>query len=236
MDMHRRAMGRHTSSSLQGSNRVYRVPLGNINKDPLLGDGQPVFNGPSPWSKTGAYTVNATLLRGGKPMAVLNVGNKTESNIPAGAIIPYSQIHSIDNQGETNGRWTIVVNTKDKPDFYANLLEQAGFRLHYKVSPEIYSAVPLSLDYKIEYEIVTHSQPVAGSKGRSHRRRNRLNKTETGSIVVPAGRVQSLGYLIRVQMEKSAPNDIDSQTGLRKQDSYLITHRVTFSVGMVNGS
>ena len=57
-------------------------------EEPWFINKSPTFIGPAPWSDTGAYTVNATLQAGGRPFAIVNVGNKVKTNIPPGAMIP----------------------------------------------------------------------------------------------------------------------------------------------------
>jgi len=178
-----------------------------------INESRPVFKGPAPWSETGSYSINATLQRGGRTFAVLNVGEKTKSNLPDSSLVPFATIHDIENIGESNGRWELIVNTNQKPEFYQNLMKNTTGTFKYSACPMFYSLLPL----KVHYEVVQSVAAKQSGKG-AHRRQERLVR---GMKRVPAGRVIDIGYIINVNIEPNA---------------HAISRRVKFMVVLEDGN
>ena len=179
----------------------------------VISENRPVFKGPAPWSDTGSYAINATLQRGGRTFAVLNVGEKTKSNLPDSALVPFTSIHDIENVGEVNGSWKLVVNTNPKPEFYQNLLKNTTGTFKYMACPMFYSLLPL----KVHYEVIQSVAAKQSGNG-AQKRQERLVR---GMKRVPAGRVIDIGYIINVNVEP---------------DAHAISRRVRFMVVLDNGN
>lgn len=200
-------------------------PLGvAMRNQKWVNDRRPVYYGPAPWSKTGTYGINASLMRGGAQIATVNVGEDHEVANYKGSIIPFTDMHSMKNGGWRGTGWRITVETQSNPEYYTNLVNDYRHNMKYKAWPTIYSLLPLKVDYEIITESAYNKQVVRRGVPMNERRAER-NAT-TGVIRIPAGKITRLGGEISIEIESDKIGSID--------DDYSITRRIEYVIRVID--
>ena len=169
--------------------------LGSATQKALLTDSRSVVPGDAPWSRLGEYGNNVKLQHGGKPFAIINFGNSIRTTIREGAQLPISDIFEIKSLGEKNGTWTIEITTDVTDGYFDNMLKQANYQFRFTMVPQVYSSVPLNIQWSALDEALYDKV-----SGRNERVRKEV--VRRGHDYVPAGRVADLTGLLHADVER----------------------------------
>lgn len=186
----------HESWYCKGFAKNPRVAnFGSATQKALLSDSRSVMPGDAPWSKLGEYGTNVKLQKGGKPFAIMNFGNAVRTTLREGANLPISDIFDVDLIGEKNGVWTIEITSDVTDGYFDGLLKQANYQFRFTMVPQVYSAVPLMVEW-----IATDEALYDKAGGRMERVRRDV--VRRGHDYVPAGRVADLTGLLHADVER----------------------------------
>ena len=181
-----------------------------------LSDSRSVVPGDAPWSKLGEYGTNVKLQYAGKPFALINFGNNIKTNIKMGIHIPIADLFTIKSLGEKDGVWTIEVISEVGEGYFDSILKMNNYNIRFTMAPQVYSAVPLLMDWVAVDEALY-------DKASGHMAITRRNVNRRGHDSVPAGRVTDLSSLLFADVER--PRFAKEGT-----EHHRITRRMTIKV------
>ena len=125
-------------------------------------------------------------------------------------------IFTIKNHGEKDGYWTIEITSEVADGYFDNLLKSNNYNIRFTMVPQVYSAIPLLIDWSAVDEALY-------DKADGHMAIVRRNVNRRGHDSVPAGQVTDLSSLLFADVER--PRFAKEGT-----EHHRITRRMTIKV------